>query len=402
MNDLNMRFRVGVFVLAALILLAVLTILFSSFPTLLTSHNQYTVVLPGAPGVGPGTPVRRFGVRIGEVKSLVLDDANGQVDVTILVEKAHTLSKDDRPILVRGLLGGDTSIDFVPKPKPGQPPDRTPVEPGATISGEVGPDTMAILGRTAEMMPTMDETIREYRDLARATREAIPDLRRTNEEFQVTAKTWGKLGERTDILLQTNQDKLIKALDNFNDTVNRVARVFNDDNQKNLEAILKNVRSGSEALDSVAKNTEELIKESQKTVTRVNQSVTRADDVLANLQQATKPMAERSGSVMKNLDESTEKLNRTLAEARELIRAINHSDGSLYRFINDPAIFNNLSDSTCMLTRILPRLDRILHDFEVFSDKIARHPESLGLRGVVDPSSGLKESPTAPSQWRHP
>ena len=30
-----------------------------------------------------------------------------------------------------------------------------------------------------------------------------------------------------------------------------------------------------------------------------------------------------------------------------------------------------------------------------FADKIARHPESLGIGGVVSPSSGLKEAPSS-------
>jgi phospholipid/cholesterol/gamma-HCH transport system substrate-binding protein len=47
-----------------------------------------------------------------------------------------------------------------------------------------------------------------------------------------------------------------------------------------------------------------------------------------------------------------------------------------------------------MVTKILPRLDRILRDMEVFSDKLARHPELLGLRGAIVPSIGLKESPS--------
>jgi phospholipid/cholesterol/gamma-HCH transport system substrate-binding protein len=50
---------------------------------------------------------------------------------------------------------------------------------------------------------------------------------------------------------------------------------------------------------------------------------------------------------------------------------------------------------------MLPRLDRILKDFEVFADKIARHPESLGVRGAVAPSSGLKESPFRSSYSDH-
>ena len=71
--------------------------------------------------------------------------------------------------------------------------------------------------------------------------------------------------------------------------------------------------------------------------------------------------------------------------------------GALRRFLNDPSIYNNLSDAACMLTRMLPRVDRILRDVEVFANKIARHPESLGVGGVVSPSSGLKEAPLAAS-----
>ena len=58
-----------------------------------------------------------------------------------------------------------------------------------------------------------------------------------------------------------------------------------------------------------------------------------------------------------------------------------------------PSLYQNLSDTTLMLTRLMPRVERILRDVEVFADKIARHPESLGLRGAVSPDSGLKEAP---------
>src|SRR5262249_3532846 len=141
--------------------------------------------------------------------------------------------------------------------------------------------------------------------------------------------------------------------------------------------------AGSKNLESIAKNTDELLKESRQTI--------------ANLDQATKPMAERSGAIMKNLDESTERLNRTLTEVESLLRALNQGDGSLRRFLADPALYNNLNEAAYLLTRLMPRLERILHDFEVFADKIARHPESLGVGGVVSPSSGLKESPTRSS-----
>ena len=116
MNDQGLRFRIGVFVLAAMILLAVLIILFSGLPTIFVQHRQYTIVFDDAPGVVPGTPVRRSGVRIGEVKSVELDDETGKVRVTIVVEKRYTLRKNERPTLTTGLLGSDISIDFIPEP----------------------------------------------------------------------------------------------------------------------------------------------------------------------------------------------------------------------------------------------------------------------------------------------
>ena len=52
--------------------------------------------------------------------------------------------------------------------------------------------------------------------------------------------------------------------------------------------------------------------------------------------------------------------------------------------------------SRAPLPKLAARADRILKDFETFADKLARHPESLGLGGVVRPSAGLKDPPHYP------
>src|SRR5437588_2420389 len=132
------------------------------------------------------------------------------------------------------------------------------------------------LKRLEKMGPLTEDTLKEYNALAKdtralvkevsktnasvqqladATRATIPKLERTNDEFQNTARTWNKLGERLNVLLESNQDKVVKALDNLNETLMRVNNVFNDENQKNLSATLKNVRVGSDRLDSITKHT---------------------------------------------------------------------------------------------------------------------------------------------------
>src|SRR5262249_7746104 len=110
----------------------------------------------------------------------------------------------------------------------------------------------------------------------------------------------------------------------------------------------------------------------------------------------TKPLADRSDNIMKNLDESTEKLNKALGDVREVMRTFSQGQGTLQRFLDDPSLYNHLDEAACMVTRILRRLDRIMQDFEVFSDKLARHPEALGLGGVIRPGSGIKEPSQGP------
>lgn len=421
MNEQAIKFRVGLFVLAALLLLAVLVTLFGGLPTFLRRHTVHTVVFQNAPGVTPGTPVRRSGVRIGEVRSVELDDATGLVRVRLLIERPHPMYRSDQAILVHGLLGGDTSIDLVARRPDGQPAELVAAEPGTEFQGinqaematlldraagmvpdaqEALKDIRATLQRFEKLIPAAEEALKEYRELGRIARESVPDLRRTNDEIQNTARTFGRLGERLDVLVQTNEEKVVKAVDTFNDTLQRVNQLLSDDNQRNLAATLKNVREGSERLGDLTRNADELLREGQKTVRRLGESVTQAEEILQNLQQGTKPFAEKAPAVMQNLDEGTARFNQAAAQVLELLRLLGQGDGSLRRFLNDPTLYQNLSDAASMVVRIMPRLDRILKDVEIFADKIARHPESLGIGGVVNPSSGLKNLPPSHHSFR--
>jgi ABC-type transporter Mla subunit MlaD len=259
----------------------------------------------------------------------------------------------------------------------------------ARTTRQMVPEWQGVARASREMIPEVTELVKE-------SRKAVPNLRRTAEEIQVAADTWGKLGEHMSVFLLTNDAKLDKALDNLNKTLNNIANSFSDENRKNLTAALRNVKAGSDHLESLTKNTDDLVKESRVTLLRVNNSVGRADDVLASLQEAVKPLPERGQSILKNLQESSESLNKLLTDLRELTRGVNINDGSLRRFLVDPTLYNNLNDAACLLSRVVPRLDRILRDTEVFADKIARHPEALGLGGVVRPGAGLKDNPFTP------
>src|SRR5262249_261576 len=153
-------------------------------------------------------------------------------------------------------------------------------------------------------IPELRKTNQQIQELTKTTKDIVPDLRKTTDEIQVTARTWTKVGERADILLRTNEDKLVKTLDEFELVVRRTAAMLNDENQKLVRDTLRNTSKGTANLDVLAKNTEDFLKESRGTLKQINGSLTKIDEVLDDLQKSTKPLSERSASILKNLDES--------------------------------------------------------------------------------------------------
>ena len=187
-----------------------------------------------------------------------------------------------------------------------------------------------------------------------------------------------------------NRTRFIKTLQDLDETLVRVGRTFDDENQRNFRNTLKNLSTASDSLDGITKNADGFLNDGRLTLRRMNQSLEQADKLMVTLQKATNPIADRSDRIMKNMDEGTERLNRTMVDVQALVQALSRSDGTFSKMVNDPALYNNLNDITCMLLHILPRVDRMMKDMEIFADKIARHPESLGVGGAVRPSSGIK------------
>ncbi len=465
MNPRALRFRLGLFVLATLVLLAGLILLFGGFPTLFGSFHRFTVTFANAPGVEPGTPVRRSGVRIGQVQGVTLDDDTGTVLVRVLVEAQFTLRRGDQATLVHGLLGGDTSIDFLPRKEGPRAGDRTPLEEGEAIAGVDQADVGAVVDRAAGLMPPaedalkdlgqtlrdldrltprMDEAMRETTGLMKDTRAMVPDwqamtraardmipewravalatslllpeltkltqewvktapeLRRINDEARATLKSWGAVGERLDLLLRLRGDKIVSVLDKLDLTLTRAADALNDENRANLAAALKNLRTGTDRLGAIGVDAEELVKDVQLTVRRFNGTLARADDALANLQVAAKLLGAQGPSILKNLEEGSVRMNRLFTEVEDLMRCFVSRDGTLQRLMTDPTLYHRLNEAVCLIGRLLPPLEQIERDMAVFTDKIARHPEALGLGGLVRPSAGLKEAPGTPIHVTYP
>jgi ABC-type transporter Mla subunit MlaD len=250
-----------------------------------------------------------------------------------------------------------------------------------------------LLGSLNDSVPDVRKTNKDLQDLIKAATDMMPDVRTVVRDFGAAAQQYNKLGENVDKLVRDNQEKVVRIIDNVGATIDRAMDLLSNENRRNVADTLRSIRNGTEKLPDMSKDLEELMKEIKEASKRLRESMTKADDVLTSLRDVMRPLGERSPSITRNLDETLDKLNKLLGDTRELMRVVGESDGTIRRFLTDPSLYNHLDEAACMISKTIPRLDRILKDFETFADKLARHPETIGVSGVVRPGSGLKDPP---------
>ncbi len=455
MAERGLRLKLGAFFAGTLLILAGLVVFFGRAPDLFSNKASYTVLFPEAPGIGPGTPIRKSGVRIGEVSSLELEPQTGQVRVQIRVDRKFLPRTSEEATITKGLLSGDAAIDFLPRlPEEGTPAHPGEIyPPGSEIVGvpPITPRSLLTpasgvlanaqqsldrivkafekLERLERLGPKMESTLDEFTGLARDVRAFIPELKKTNDRFQ------NLLGVDApnlpaDLIAaqqppdQTNLKGLIRdiqelmrtlrpAVDDVRGMVRRlepeltgtiksahqtfdgINDVLTPENRKQFTELLKNINGVAVYVVKISTALTSLLDTAEKAIKNIDTQVTAAGAVVADVRAVTKPLAVKSESIVASVTESAEQLSKTLVEVRSLLQTFGHSNGSIQKLLTDPVVYQNLDLAAGSLARVLSRAEKITRDLEVFADKIARRPELIGVGGAVRPSSGLKDAPGA-------
>jgi phospholipid/cholesterol/gamma-HCH transport system substrate-binding protein len=450
MVERSLRLRLGVFVAGTLGILSLLVVLFGGSPTLFTSQAKYTVLFPEAPGITPGTPVRKSGVRIGQVSKLDLDEASGQVRVSIEVDPTHTPRSGEDAVITRGLLSGDTAIDFVPKTSAEGPITSRgePLPRGTEILGVPPVSARTLLGQAQSVIPSAQESLirlteslqkfertapkiekaaEEFGSLSRSAREFIPELQKTNVKVQellgagdaqqpdplkqpddrVTVRA--VLQDIRDLLraikpvaddlrtqMKSTGPELDKTLRSLQQTLGSTNDLLNPENRKAVAALIQSLSIASDDLTKTIRLAALVLDQAEKTFKEFNARAVQSERALANIERATRPFADNADPFHRDVTETVKNLNAVSADLSRTLKVLTQSEGTVQKLISDPSLYNNINESAVGVARILARLEKVSRDLEVFADKIARKPETIGVGGALHPSTGLKESPTAP------
>ncbi|NDH93657.1 MAG: MCE family protein, partial [Planctomycetia bacterium] len=267
MNNRVIQFRVGVMVLATAIIAGILVVLFGDLPSLVQSTYELRMNFADARGVSTGTPVRKNGILVGRVSSVMLDERGG-VSVVADIDSYVPVYRDETPKVASTILG-DAEIELVA----GRiVPPRQPVTSDEVLRGSVTKDPLSAFSTLEPKVTASLESLTKASD-------AVATLS-TNLE---------KMFVKDDVELDKTVKKLDTALETFTLTMNNVNDIVGDAQAR------QRLKDSINALPDV-------LVDLQKSVGGISSTIEAADRNLQNLEGLSKPLGERGESMVQGID----------------------------------------------------------------------------------------------------
>ena len=451
MDERVVQWRVGVMVLATIIITAILIVLFNRIPSF--GKGSYTIFVrfQTAPGVAENTPVRRSGILIGRVSKVEFDE-NYNVIATLRIDGDHTIFESDQIRITRSLLG-DAELEVVRQtlPQPSGDPRETarpvipPSEPAAGESPQPAdqnpsPESEARSHRPKRFVLTVlrlpNHSPSPYllallqpggakqQPPIRDAQPPVPDpaaaqRAQPSPPADVPVQPGATIqGRVTTTPLESFEDlrddfqQAAKALTSAGTEVRELSRNLNNifqRNEKQIESIItqtdRALSSFQRALDNVneiagdaevrenvrqaLRDLPKMLQETQRAIGGIDGAMRLVESNLRNLEGLTEPLGQRGDAIVGNIDSGIARLNDILAQAELFSRRLNSREGTLGQLLDNREIYDELNAAAANVNELTRQLKPIVQDARIFADKIARHPGVL-IRDAVKPGSGTK------------
>jgi phospholipid/cholesterol/gamma-HCH transport system substrate-binding protein len=361
MDERVVKFRVGVMVVSTVFIIAILIVLFGKLPLWQQNYTVY-VLFPEAPGVTRDTPVRKFGILIGRVSDIQFAEDDPRVAdkmgavVTLQIREEVRLRRSELCRLNSTLLG-DAVLTFVPS---AAEPDNEFIADGDVVQGMVASNPLQVLSNLEGGLT------RGVDSLSGAGNEVATLARNINSLLMSNDEQIGRIVQKTE-----------KSLDTFQLALASIDSVLGDEQ---IREDLK--RSIAEA--------PRLMAQTRQAMGGLQEAVGLVNNNLRNLEGFTGPLGERGEGLITKVDDSVGRLDELLEQFVNFSRALNESEGTLGQLVNNPELYQRLNAAACNIENLTKELRPIVRDARVFSDKIARDPSVLGVRGALKERAPIK------------
>ncbi|MEM1209211.1 MAG: MlaD family protein [Planctomycetota bacterium] len=333
MTEAQRNTAVGLTVIGGLVGLAALLILFGYVPAFLNPKYAITISLPDAAGLSRGSAVSYRGIHIGDIRSVELtsNTNGGSVEMVAHVQKKVSLPADLHAEVMTNALIGGARLVLVADDNPSAA--RLPTDGSARIDGRVLSPFDSIAGDLAGSISGPLERIGgfldKYEQLAVEWREVAVNIRALTAAQSIADVDAG--------LAEGNVATLIARADARMAEIKQAIAGINE--YVNDDALREDVRA---------------------TVTNAKQLTAAGRDTMVKAQEAVDEIAESVQALEARYVAAADDLSAAVTSARELLDQARKGDGTAGRLLNDPALYNNLTDAAERVNLVLKRLELLV------------------------------------------
>jgi len=412
MDDAKLKFGVGVLVLSAIGVGVILTFLFGAFPTALARSYSLLVDVDSAAGISVNTPVLRDGVRIGRISQIDLRPEGG-VRLKLAIDADRKLTRAYVPKIGAGsLVTGDAKLEFrkdlaaALENLDGQAPvGQTPIPinqqwdpPEEELLASFYGDGDYILSRHAVSDPLLG-----INGLEDELRDTLQTVQRAGAAMENAGSSVHELAVSMRGLLSDNENNLQEllgsagqAVNEFKDAMAEIRGIVADPQlrallNETLETLPGVLDEAEEALASTRKTMQQFERvgaAAEEAVSNAGETFQSLDRTISNVERFTAPFGDRGEELVEQILSSFANLDRSLAQVDRLGEMINNGNGTIRKLLEDEDLYFQIKRTVGNIEQATVRIRPILDDVRVFTDKLARDPSQLGVKGALTTRPG--------------
>jgi len=380
MDENILRLRVGIFVVIAMCILGILVFLNSEGWV-----PQYTVYIKPttAPGVTPGTPIRKNGILIGRVKSVEPVDAEGYVLLELGINQDSKIFSNEVGSIGSESLLGDAAIEIMALPLD---------QRGEPLRNEQVLNKVAIRRDPMQMMvdlgPQLSDTLAVMQDAGTSVDEAATGIRDLTATVQTAFQDEGSDFKALMGDLRQMSIKAQSALDNFNRIFENVNNVVGD------PALKGQIKQALAELPKIFQEVRVTIADTRQAINKFGTIPDGVNETVENLEVFTESLKEQGPEVVSQINSSLKNIDELVDQVKQFtttLSKIDPNDGTIGKLLNDTEIYDSVLRAARNIEETSTKIEPMVNDLRIFADTIARNPGSL-VRGAVKPGTNYKGS----------
>lgn len=386
MNERTMKLRLGAAVVLSIVIIIIFLTALGSREKFSISSYTIKIQLVDAPNVVEYTPIYQSGILIGRVSKVELISGKG-VLVTARIFNDHKLYHDQECHLTSTLLG-DASLRMItlPKDAEGYHP-HTEIKPGELIYGQTMIDPTMLV---AQMQEKLTVAIDDVTDAASVMTQVATTTNEMLEENRANVKD-----------IMTNARNITSHSSTI---VENFSKILDDEFCTNIQTSVTNLREISENLPNTMSKVDQTLDDMRSTIQLSNSTITSISERMGTTLDSVETLVGSMNSSVENIQKITEPFadenvtKKWIANTTNILRnmdafteTLNRKDSTLGLLLYDRAMYDKMNQTMSLVSDLPRKLDPILFNAQVLTEKLAQHPEMLGLRGALKKDSGTSQ-----------